>query len=85
MSENYTLMNRNISIEFENIQEINSMFKNITDNIHNISAITEEQISKINEILISQTNAESQMEKIVNFVNNVSQQCHTLNQLTNNN
>lgn len=85
MSENYTLMNRNISIEFENIQEINSMFKNITDNIHNISAITEEQISKTNEILISQTNAESQMEKIVNFVNNVSQQCHTLNQLTNNN
>lgn len=82
MSENYNLMNRNISIEFENIQDINNMFKNITDNIHNICAITEEQISKTNEILISQTNAEKQIENIVHSVTDISNQCDTLNELT---
>ena len=84
MNENYNLMNKNISIEFENIQDINTMFKNITDNIHNISAITEEQISKTNEILSSQTNAEKQIENILHAVNDISGQCDTLNELTNN-
>ena len=85
MNENYSEMNENITLEFDNIQNITNMFKDINSNIHNISVITEQQISKTNEILTSQNNVEAQMENISEFLNNVSSQCDTLNELTTNN
>lgn len=85
MNENYSEMNENITLEFDNIQNITNMFKDINSNIHNISVITEQQISKTNEILTSQNNVETQMENISEFLNNVSSQCDTLNELTTNN
>jgi len=81
MNDSYKLMTQNISAQFENVQDINNMFKNITTNIHNISAITEEQISKTNEILESQTNSEIEIKNIVHSVNDITSQCNTLSEL----
>ncbi|MCR4944917.1 MAG: hypothetical protein K5986_10880 [Clostridium sp.] len=74
-------MNSNINNEVKNIEDINRLFENITDNTLSISAITEEQISKTNEILISQRNPETQINCILNSANEVDNECNTLNKL----
>lgn len=83
MKASFDNINENISIEYDNIDKLNLIFNDIKNNIINISSITEEQLSTINEILNSQHNQEKQINTISTNVENVKSQSIELNSLTN--
>lgn len=81
MKSSFDLINNNISLESSNIQIVTNLFDTMKENIHNISAITEEQSATANEIVCSQENQDKQINTIVSQLLEVKNQSTQLNNM----
>lgn len=79
MISDFNNIQRNISEEFNHIEGVREAFNDIKNTIHNISAITEEQISNTTEILNSQKNQEKQIQSMVITLKEIKEQSDELN------
>ncbi|MBE6055262.1 MAG: hypothetical protein E7212_15435 [Clostridium sartagoforme] len=83
-NEMYKLFNNiksNIRLEFENIEDINLLFKNIKENINVASDISNNQVSNTKGILKSQVNQQKQIESITNYLEEVKNQSKELGKI----
>lgn len=83
MIESFKIIQNNVSQEFNHIENVTTLFNGMKDNIHNISAITEEQISTTCEILNSQKNQEQQIKNMSLKLEKVKYQSKELSASTN--
>lgn len=83
MNSDFDIIKQSISLEDINIKEITSLFTTMRENIHNISAITEEQYATTSEILNSQENQTEQLNNISSQLYIVKKQSDDLNKITN--
>lgn len=82
MKANFDTINKNISLENTNIENITSLFDIMKEHINNISAITEEQYATTSEIVCSQENQDHQIQQIVLQLEEVKNENSKLNSLT---
>lgn len=82
MKTSFDTINEHISLEYNNIEDITSLFDTIKQNLENVYAVTEEQFATISEIVSSQENQENQIKNIAIQLDEVKSENDKLNSLT---
>ena len=81
MYKSFKEIKNNIGLEFENIENINLVFKNIKENINIASKISNNQVENTKGILNSQVNQQGQIESIIIYLDKVKTQSEELGEI----
>lgn len=78
MYKSFNYIKSNIRLEFENIESVNLLFKNIKENINIASEISNNQVKNTKGILNSQVKQQGQIESIISYLDEVKTQSEEL-------